>query len=236
LPVSLQMKASGDTMAVRGQFLLLGPSAKWFTSCVQTRTMCYCGFSSKQRTLATFLCRGISNAISRHWRKASPPWLSAGVGKGHSGSPFRQSILRQSERCRQYVVAGLLEARLVPEHLKFITQHCGRYYWRSDLSLSAIEGIYANLPDPMMVSFDMDAVDRAFAPGVSAPATGGMSCDLWRHACAMAGRNPGTLSMDLVEVNPQFDTDRRTVLLAAESVLEFLRGMSERSAPLSANT
>jgi hypothetical protein len=42
--------------------------------------------------------------------------LSAAIGKGHSGSPFRQSILRQSERCRQYVVACLLEARLVPEH------------------------------------------------------------------------------------------------------------------------
>jgi len=150
-------------------------------------------------------------------------------GKGHSGSPFRQSILHQSGRCRQYIVAGLLEARLVPEHLEFISQSSGAYYRRSDLSLSAIEGIYSGLSGPIMVSFDMDAVDQAFAPGVSAPAAGGMNRDLWLHACRMAGRNPETVSMDLVEVNPQFDTDRRTVLLAAESVFEFITGMSERS-------
>jgi formiminoglutamase len=148
--------------------------------------------------------------------------------KGHSGSPFRQSILHPSGLCRQYIVAGLLEARLVPEHLEFISQNGGRYYWRSDLSVGAIGRIYASLPDPMMVSFDMDAVDQAFAPGVSAPATGGMTDELWLYACKMAGRNPATVSMDLVEVNPRFDTGRRTVLLAAESVLAFLIGISER--------
>jgi formiminoglutamase len=175
------------------------------------------------------------NVTILNW-DAHPDVRPLNDGKGHSGSPFRQSILHQSERCRQYVVAGLLEARLVPEHLEFISENCGGYYWRSDLSLSAIEGIYASLSGPIMVSFDMDAVDQAFAPGVSAPATGGMSCELWLHACRMAGRNPETVSMDLVEVNPQFDTDRRTVLLAAESLLEFLKGMSERSAPLPAST
>jgi formiminoglutamase len=154
-------------------------------------------------------------------------------GQGHSGSPFRQSILHQSGRCRQYVVAGLLGARLIPEHLEFIAQNRGRFYWRSDLSIEAIDSIYASLPGPLMVSFDMDAVDAAFAPGVSAPATGGMTPELWLHACQAAGRNPATLSMDLVEVNPQFDTDRRTVHFAASSVLAFIIGVSERAASIS---
>jgi formiminoglutamase len=149
-------------------------------------------------------------------------------GKGHSGSPFRQSILHPSGRCRQYVVAGLLPSRLAPEHLEFITQHGGRHYWRSELSLEGIDKIYGSLPGPLMVSFDMDAVDQLIAPGVSAPARGGMTAELWLHAAAMAGRNRATLSMDLVEVNPTFDVDGRTVLLAARTILAFLGGVAER--------
>jgi formiminoglutamase len=149
-------------------------------------------------------------------------------GKGHSGSPFRQSVLHDTGRCRRYVVAGLLEARLVPEHLAFITEHGGAYYWRSALSLGAIDGIYASLASAVMVSFDMDAVDQSLAPGVSAPALGGMTGELWLHAARMAGRSPTTVSMDLVEVNPQFDVEGRTVLLAAHTVLAFLTGVAER--------
>jgi formiminoglutamase len=152
-------------------------------------------------------------------------------GEGHSGSPFRQVILHQSGLCRQYVVAGLLRARLIPEHLEFITEHGGQYYWRSGLSERAIDRIFTSLQGPLMCSFDMDAVDQGLAPGVSAPAAGGVTRDLWLHACRMAGRNSETFSMDLVEVNPLFDTEFRTVLLAARSALAFLTGISERVPP-----
>jgi formiminoglutamase len=149
--------------------------------------------------------------------------------KGHSGSPFRQAILHPSGRCRRYVVAGLLEARLVPEHLEFISQHGGKYYRRSELSLNAIDGIYASLHGPLMVSFDMDAVDEAFAPGVSAPAHEGLTKELWLRTAYKAGQDPQALSMDLVEVNPRFDVDGRTVLLAARTILAFLTGLAKQA-------
>jgi formiminoglutamase len=148
--------------------------------------------------------------------------------KGHSGSPFRQAILHESRRCRHYIVAGLLEARLVPEHLEFIREHGGKYYWRSGLSAGVVDDIYAAIEGHVMASFDMDAVDQSAAPGVSAPATGGMTEELWLHAATMAGRDPKTLSMDLVEVNPRFDADHRTVLLAARTILAFLTGLTQR--------
>lgn len=149
-------------------------------------------------------------------------------GKGHSGSPFRQAILDESGRCKRYVVAGLLPARLVPDHLEFITQHDGEYHWRSAITPAAIEEIYSVLAAPLMVSFDMDAVDQTLAPGVSAPADGGMTRELWLYAARLAGRHPSTLSMDLVEVNPRFDPDGRTLLLAAETLLAFIGGVAER--------
>lgn len=160
---------------------------------------------------------------------AHPDVRPLNEGKGHSGSPFRQSILHESKRCRHYIVAGLLEARLAPEHLKFITDHGGKYYWRSQLSTGMIDDIDAGLSGSVMVSFDMDAVDQRLAPGVSAPATQGMTEDLWLYAATTAGRDPKTISMDLVEVNPRFDIDRRTVLLAARTILAFFTGVSERT-------
>ncbi len=149
-------------------------------------------------------------------------------GLGHSGSPFRQAILHDSGACRQYVVAGLLEARLVPEHLEFITNHRGQYYWKSQLSTETVDAIYEERRGPLMVSFDMDAVDRSIAPGVSAPADGGLTAELWLHAAYRAGQHPDTLSMDIVEVNPRFDVEGQTVQLAAQTVLAFLRGVEER--------
>lgn len=79
-----------------------------------------------------------------------------------------------------------------------------------------------------MVSFDLDAVDQAYAPGVSAPATGGLDVDVWLHAAFEAGCNPEVASMDVVELNPRFDPDGRTARLAALTVWTFLRGLSER--------
>ena len=53
-----------------------------------------------------------------------------------------------------------------------------------------------------MASFDLDAVDQAYAPGVSAPAVNGLSADLWLHAAYRAGQCPHVKSMDIVELNP----------------------------------
>jgi formiminoglutamase len=150
-------------------------------------------------------------------------------GLGHSGSPFRQAISHDSGTCTKYVVAGLLEARLGPEHLQFIKEHHGQYYWKSQLSEEGVDAIYRERCESLMTSFDMDAVDQSTAPGVSAPANGGLSAELWLRAAYGAGRHPRTLSMDLVEVNPKFDVEGHTVKLAAQTVMAFLRGVAERN-------
>jgi arginase family enzyme len=80
-----------------------------------------------------------------------------------------------------------------------------------------------------LVSFDIDAVDQAFAPGVSAPAAGGLTIDLWLAAAREAGRSPRVRSIDIVEVNPRIDRDDQTSRLAALTVWTFMNGVAERS-------
>jgi formiminoglutamase len=149
-------------------------------------------------------------------------------GRGHSGSPFRQALLHPSRLARGYVVAGLLPQSVAHAHTQFVRSHQGETVWRADLDPARVRTIYQKLRKPVLASFDIDAVDQAFAPGVSAPAAGGMTPDLWLEAAYQAGRSPAVASFDLVETNPSFDRDHQTARLAALTVWSVLRGLAER--------
>jgi formiminoglutamase len=149
-------------------------------------------------------------------------------GQPHSGSPFRQALEHPSGRCRHYTVAGLLPHSTAPAHLDLIDDNDGRYLWTGDLSREAIDSLYDRASAPLMVTFDLDALDQTHAPGVSAPAAGGLSQELWLHAAYRAGRSPTVTSVDIVELNPNVDVDDRTARLAALTVMEVLRGLADR--------
>jgi formiminoglutamase len=149
-------------------------------------------------------------------------------GEGHSGSPFRQVLLHPSGLCRGYRVAGLLPQSSAAAHLAFVAEQGGQVVWRDELTPTAVNRLYDQAQGATLVSFDIDAVDQAQAPGVSAPATGGMSADLWLQAAFRAGQCPHVESVDVVEMNPNYDRDGQTARLAALTVWQVLRGLSLR--------
>jgi formiminoglutamase len=148
-------------------------------------------------------------------------------GKGHSGSPFRQAIEDSSRACRRYSVAGLQPHTVAKAHLELV-QRQGRAVWRDEVSPRYIEVLYSGMESPTLVSFDLDAVTQAEAPGVSAPNPAGLSSDLWLKAAFEAGRSAAVSSADVVELNPSFDPDGQTARLAALTVWWLLRGRAER--------
>ncbi len=150
-------------------------------------------------------------------------------GKAHSGSPFRQALLHENKACTGYTVAGLNPPSVARAHLDFIRAHGGSYLFNHQLDRNRVDALYAGIDRDTLVTFDMDAVDQAAAPGVSAPAAGGLSVDLWLDAAEAAGRCAHVRSFDLVEVNPAFDSDDRTARLAALTVWRFLRGLAART-------
>lgn len=153
----------------------------------------------------------------------------------HSGSPFRQAILHRSGACEMYLVAGLQPHSVARSHLAFIEEHEGQYQFRDDTHVTSLSALFdRHYSERLMVTFDMDAVDQAFAPGVSAPCANGLHSDLWLTAAYLAGRNERVTSFDLSEVNPAFDRDRQTARLGALTVWQFLLGLSQRTATLSA--
>ncbi len=77
---------------------------------------------------------------------------------------------------------------------------------------------------PVYLSFDIDGIDPAFAPGTGTPEPGGLTntqaIEIIRgcHGLNLVG-------CDLVEVSPQYDTSGNTALLAANLVFEMLCSM-----------
>jgi formiminoglutamase len=149
-------------------------------------------------------------------------------GKGHSGSSFRQMLEHPSGACANYTVAGLNPPTVAKAHLDYVTSHGGTAHLNTAISFHAIEQIYTRCENATLASFDLDAVDQAGAPGVSAPAAGGLSVHVWLYAAYAAGRCGTVGSIDVVELCPPLDPDGRTARLAARTAWEFLRGVAAR--------
>jgi arginase len=76
---------------------------------------------------------------------------------------------------------------------------------------------------PIYVSFDMDALDPAFAPGISHREPGGMSVrEAIAYLHAITGRIAGA---DIVEFNPVQDSTQITATVAAKLLKEILGKM-----------
>ena len=74
---------------------------------------------------------------------------------------------------------------------------------------------------PAYLSFDIDALDPAFAPGTGTPEIGGLASGRHRRSCAACG-GLGFVGMDVVEVAPAYDVAEITALAAATMVWEYL--------------
>lgn len=74
------------------------------------------------------------------------------------------------------------------------------------------------------LTFDLDVLAAAYAPGVSAPATAGLAPGEAAEAVRLLSALPGCVGMDLVECSPLLDPEGRTARAAAELVLAFWAG------------
>ncbi len=80
---------------------------------------------------------------------------------------------------------------------------------------------------PAYLSFDIDCLDPAFAPGTGTPEIGGLAS--WQAQAIL--RRLDTLAfkgMDVVEVAPAYDTAEITALAAATMVWEYLALVGRR--------
>jgi agmatinase len=74
---------------------------------------------------------------------------------------------------------------------------------------------------PSYLTFDIDCLDPAFAPGTGTPVCGGLST--WQAQTIIRGlAGINIVGMDLVEVSPPFDQSEVTALAAASLLLDMV--------------
>jgi len=83
-------------------------------------------------------------------------------------------------------------------------------------------GILKNTAETIFWGLDMDVVNVASAPGVSAPNALGLSADEFCQIAAIAGADNRSRIFEITEVNPTYDIDSRTSRLAAAAIHYFL--------------
>lgn len=86
--------------------------------------------------------------------------------------------------------------------------------------------VLSRLGDKVYISFDMDCVDPAYAPGVSVPVPMGLNSTDAVYLLKEIVKK-GIVGMDIVEVCPSFDVKDRTSHLASRIISEVLYSSGE---------
>jgi agmatinase len=140
-------------------------------------------------------------------------------GQYHHGTMFYHARNEGLIDPRRSVQIGIRTEYLRDDHLftvldaEWVMAHSA-----SDI-LNAVRGVVGD--HPVYVTFDIDCLDPAFAPGTGTPVVGGLSSALALKiirglvGCKLVG-------MDIVEVSPPYDHAEITSLAAATLGLEFL--------------
>lgn len=156
---------------------------------------------------------------------------------GHSGSPFRQIIERKDVNIEgtSFVEFGIQPFAAAESHCDYIKRIGGKIISYAEIRKNGFETSFDNAlarisenTEALYISFDIDAVSSAFAPGVSAPAIIGFTADEFLLAAQKAGTHNKARLVDFVEMNPMYDSDNRTAKLVALGIASYLSGLSKR--------
>jgi len=144
----------------------------------------------------------------------------------HHGTPLRHALAEGLIERGQLHQIGLRASLGSPDEAAFGRDHGAVVYAMDDVAAHGVEWVAAQVRRAVglrnvYLTFDVDAVDPAFAPGTGTPVPGGLSS---REAIALlrglAGIN--LAGMDLVEVAPPLDHADVTSHLAAHLLYEGL--------------
>lgn len=148
-------------------------------------------------------------------------------GKYFHGSPFRRAIEEGLLKAGAYVQVGI-RGPMYGEEDDFAFQNAHAVTMidigqvKRDGIERTLERIRERVSGPVYVTFDIDSVDPAYAPGTGTPEVGGLtSYEAQELVRGLAGLD--IVGCDVVEVAPPFDGPGQiTALLAANLMFELL--------------
>ncbi|SFJ70409.1 formiminoglutamase [Paenibacillus sp. UNC496MF] len=155
-----------------------------------------------------------------------------------NGTPFRgilESGLAEGRNVAQIGIRGFMNAKPYHDYVleKGVAVFSARDVRRAGIgpALDQALAIACDGTEAVYVSFDVDVIDQAYAPGCPAVGTGGL--DPWDAMDALhrLGASPQVAGIDFVCMDPTVDVRNVTSRLAVQFMLSFLAGLAVRSLP-----
>lgn len=148
----------------------------------------------------------------------------------NSGTPFRQ-ILECEYKPSKLIEIGIQSYANSIYHFEYALKNGIKIFTLDEIKErgidSVLDAIKTNLKNfALHLSFDIDSVKGADAPGVSATYPDGLGTKEVIKIALYCGLNFNVKILDLAEVNPEFDIDGKTARLASYFILNFLTGVA----------
>jgi guanidinopropionase len=149
----------------------------------------------------------------------------------HHGSPFRRAVERGLIDPRRTIQIGIRGAQTTTEGWDFSRDSGIRVLFMHEIEEmgvgAVIEEARRTVGDgPIYITFDVDGLDPAYAPGTGTPEVGGLTTrEALRLLRGMRGLD--LIGGDVVEVAPPFDPSGNTALVGATLMYEILCLLAE---------
>ena len=142
------------------------------------------------------------------------------------GTPFRRAVEEGLIDCRRAIQIGLRGSGYAADDFDWPRAQGFRVVpaeecWHKSLTPLMAEVRTLMGSGPVYLSYDIDSLDPAFAPGTGTPEIGGLST--WQALEIVRGcRGIDLVGCDLVEVSPPYDPAGTTALVGANLLFEML--------------
>lgn len=152
----------------------------------------------------------------------------------HHGSFARHAVEEGLVDPKKMVQIGLRGPLAGGEDLDFVQKHGIRTVTVDEVRRQGVDAILKSLPkwgsDPTYLSYDIDCLDPAYAPGTGTPVVGGLTT--YETQQILRGLSVTNLvGADLVEISPTYDSSQITALAGVDALFEMLCLMASRPSP-----
>jgi guanidinopropionase len=147
------------------------------------------------------------------------------------GTPFRRAVEEGLLDPKRTVQIGIRGAQNSEEGWTFCVESGMRIVFIEEFTRLGVEGVIAEArrvvgDGPTYLSFDIDSLDPAFAPGTGTPEVGGITT-IQAQTLVRGLRGLDLIGGDVVEVSPPFDPSGITALVGATMMYEILCILAE---------
>lgn len=142
----------------------------------------------------------------------------------HHGAFLRHAVEEKLVQPKSSLQIGLRGPLAGGDDLEFARRHGIKSTTVDDLRIAGLENFLKSLPSfdgPTYITYDIDSLDPAYAPGTGTPVPGGLTTyEVQRVFRALKIKN--LVASDIVELCPAFDTSDITALAVVDGMFEML--------------